>query len=164
MKTTPLLLCLLLAGVTFADDGITLWGLTADNADSLLNVRVGYETKQRFEFGATAKYLTGNPEFGPEPDLFGGYLIYHINEILGIEDPAPDNPWEELLHRLVGRPYAGGEILISQKGEERARGNVIVGTLFGVADDPDYTVAFAVEYVTGDASDETVTIGARIKF
>jgi hypothetical protein len=165
MKTLTLLLCLLMACVSQAGDneGFTLWGTTSDNADNLLMGRIGYELPQRFEIGATSKWTTSSTEWGPTPDFYGIYGLYHIDEVLGFTDDEPNDEWEELLHNLVGRPYFGLEGLYSSD-TKKVRPNFIVGTLFTAKSDEARKIGFVLEYVSGAMGKDIFHLGMRIKF
>jgi hypothetical protein len=167
-------LALVLCGMTWAGEpnvpviepdpvqGITIWGLTEADADSTLEGRIGFELESRFEPFVGVKYLTGNPEWGPAPDIVSGGMIYHVNEIGLVADPAPDNAWEEILHSLKARPYGGLEVAIPTQGEQRQLElNYIVGTLF--SNKPDFRVSFCVEYIVGD-DDQVFRIGGRFRW
>jgi len=179
MKTTVLIVvCLLcLVGVAQAGEpnlpqpdpveGLAVWGVSEAAADSLLEVRLGFETKSRFEPGIGVKYITGNPKWGPSPDIITAYLLYHVNEIGEIDDPEPDSAWEEILHSLGARPYGGLEVAVPMHGDERqARTNFIVGTLF--SNDPTFKWSFCVEYIVGDLvggpDNQALRIGGRFRF
>jgi hypothetical protein len=142
--------------------GITVWGLTEGDASSTAEGRFGYELKSRFEPFVGVKYLTGNPEWGPAPDIVSAGMIYHVNEIGLVTDEQPDNAWEEILHSLKARPYGGIEAAIPTQGENRQLElNYIAGTLF--SNEPDFRVAFCVEYMVGD-DNQAIRIGGRFRF
>ena len=149
--------------------GFTIWGGSEGTAGSALDVRVGYELKNGFEPGVGFRYLTGNPEWGPVPDIITPYLAYHLKEVALVADDLPDNAWEEILHTLKMRPYGIGGVGIPRERIEgegrRPRLDVAVGTIF--ANDPTFAVGFYVEYGLGDLAgtqDQVWKVGARIRF
>ena len=166
-----ILLLFMVAGLQ-ADDAWTAWGLTGDGADHALTARLGRAFGQ-FELGGQLSWFTAEPEWGPEPDVAGGFGIFHIDELVTFDDPSPDNFWEEWLHRFVGRPYVGIEGLVPTDGSDRTiLINYLAGTLITLAEDeqtaPDWRLAVTVEYAAGQAvasdedhSDAMVRIGMR---
>ena len=162
-----MMVSLLLAGTAVASDGITFWGLTGDGADHLLNARVGI-TREKVEVGASVAWLTVEPDWRlDDPDAAGPYCFFHINEILQITDPLPDSGFENFLHTMLGRPYAGIETLIPCDGDQRTvKINYVVGTLLSL--DEDFDWALVVEWKSGQGigheADSIVTVGARILF
>lgn len=168
MKKITMLVCLIIACSCYAGEpndlsqGITLWAASADGADNYLNLLLGYE-RNRFEVGGKVVLNTYDLDGSESPSQFGGYMRYHINEFLGFDDPAPDSPWEEILHYLVARSYLGIDLLYS-RDSRRIRSNFPIGTLFSVKEDPYFTMAFNVEYTFGDATDQNyVTLGMRFR-
>jgi len=162
------LLLWLVAGVQAGEnEGITLWGASADNADSLLGLRAGYQFDWLAEIGCAVKWTESGPSWGPEPRIYGGYGIMHLNDLLGFYEPSPaSNQWQEFLQSLVARPFFGLEILYDDI-ESVIRPNYIVGTLFTLAEDEEFKVALSVEYNTGDVmslEESAVLLGLRIKF
>lgn len=165
-------LALLLCGSVRAEpnepvEGLTVWGAATDNADKLMQLRVGWEF-DRIEPGIALKWFTTSPDWGPQPDVIGAYMIYHVNEIVLIDDPEPDNPFEVILHSMKARPYAGIGLDIPTRGDNHeADLSYIVGTMF--SNDPDFKWAFTIEYIEGEGavteeSSRGVLIGARIRF
>lgn len=159
-------LCLLVASGTLADEGITLWGNSADNADSLLGLRAGYQFDWLAEIGGSVKWTESGPSWGPEPRIYGGYGIMHLKDLLGFYEPSPaSNQWQEFLQSLVARPYFGLEILYDDI-ESVIRPNYIVGTLFTLSEDEEFKVALSIEYDTGDVTsleESAVLLGLRLK-
>jgi len=159
-----IVLALLASGAKALDNsGLTIWGTSADQADNLLMVRIGYEMQQRFEVGGTGKWTTANTEWGPTPDYYGVYGLYHLDQALGFYTPEAENQWEELLQALIGNPYFGLEALYNSD-TKRVRPNYVIGTLFTAKDDTERRVGFVIEYVTGDAGQDIVNLGLRLKF
>lgn len=167
---TILVAILLMAATAHAADpneGLALWGLSADNADSLMEFRIGWEY-ERIEPGIGLKWFTGNPQWGPEPDAIAGYVAYHVNEFIVIDDPEPDNLLEEFLHQFTARPYTLIEWALPIQGEGRQiRTNFAVGTSF--SNDPQFKWAFVTEYIVGDGvvtaeDDWAVKLGVRWRF
>ena len=168
------LLLFMVAGAR-ANGGLTLWGITGDGADHAITARVGW-TVDKVEAGACVSWFTAEPEWGPEPDVYGAYGIFHVNEFVDFDDPSPNSLWEDWLHRLVGRPYIGLEGLIPCDGHDRTiLINYLVGTLITLAEDadtqPDFRLGRVVEYKAGQAvasaadhSDSLVAVGLRYEF
>lgn len=146
--------------------GLTFWGGTEGDASSALEARIGYELTSGFEPGIGIRYLAGDPEWGPVPDVLMPYLCYHVKEMALIVDDEPDNAWEEILHSLRTRPYGLGGIDIPVRGEQRRpKLALAVGTLFG--NDPTFRTAFYIEYGMGDLTgklDQTWKLGGRFRF
>ena len=165
--TIMLCLCGLAQAGEPNEPGLTLWGYTADNADSLLGVRAGYQLSWLAEIGGAVKWTEKSPQFGPEPRIYGGYGIMHLKDLLGFYEPSPaDNQWQEFLQSLVARPYFGIEILYDDI-ESVIRPNYVAGTLFTLADDEEFKMALSIEYNTGDVTSleqSAVLIGMRLKF
>jgi hypothetical protein len=167
MKKLMLIVAVLLMACAPIQADLTAWGLSADNADTLLETRLGWET-DRIEPGLGFKWFTRDPEWGPEPDVVSGYLIYHVDELVQVEDETPDNPLEEFLHGLAVRPYAGLELAVPTQGEQRqVQTNFLVGTLFSL--DSEFKRAFVVEYIEGEGAilpgdRRAVKLGFRLRF
>lgn len=160
-------LMLIVSATSYASDGITLWGLTGDGADHRMDTRIGL-TREKVEVGAQFSWLTVEPDWRlDDPDAAGAYCFFHINEILQVTDPLPDSGFENFLHTLLGRPYAGMEALIPCDGDQRTvKINYVIGTLLSV--DEDFDWALVVEWKSGQGigheASSIVTVGARIKF
>jgi hypothetical protein len=150
MKKLMLIVAVLLMACVPAKADLTVWGLSADNADTLLETRLGWEA-DRIESGLGLKWFTRDPEWGPGPDVVSGYLMYHVDEVVQADDETPDNPLEELLHGLAVRPYASLELAVPTQGEQRqVQTNFLVGTLFSL--DPEFKRAFVIEYIEGEGA------------
>ncbi len=145
------------------NERLTAWGLSAPNND--LTARVGLENeKGDTEVGFTAKYLTTSEiPWGPEPDLVGAYMIFHLTQDVTIEDtPQPSilQPWLESLH---ARPYAGLELVGPIDGHGRkVQPNWLLGTSFTVEPLGDW--ALVTEYVAGDQVVEGWYVGGKLRF
>ena len=166
MRTLIVAIVLILSTVASAGDW-TLWGLTGDGADHSAGLRIG-NVQDQIEFGFSANWWTMRPDWGPQPDAMGGYLIFHIDELVAVSDTdLPDAGWEEFLHKFLGRPYVGVEALIPTQGDQRTpKVNWLVGTLVSTSDD--FKRSLVLEYSSGQgvASDaeKLLKIGARIRF
>lgn len=144
----------------------TVHALTGQDVD--LTARVGVITENEglggTEVGFTAKYARSSEiAWGPEPDLVGGYLLFHLTQEVSIEDLPDRSPVAGLLEALHARPYAGLELVGPIDGEQRkVQPNWIVGTKFTIA--PVSNWALLTEYVDGDEQDGELSIGIMGKF
>ena len=171
MKTlvTIMTIVLLMTAVANAgdpNDGLTLWGMSADGADHLFGARIGWVENQ-IEVGGSVSWLDPDMDWGPEPDFLGGYIVFHINETAKVQDPLPDNVFEQWLHAFIGRPFVGIEALMPVDGEQRTpKINWLVGTLISTS--KDFKRSLVIEFATGQgiASDaeQILKIGTRIRF
>jgi hypothetical protein len=64
MKQVMLIVAILLMACVPAKADLAVWGLSADNADTLLETRLGWEA-DRIESGLGLKWFTRDPEWGP---------------------------------------------------------------------------------------------------
>ena len=135
--------------------------MTAQNTD--LAIRAGYIVDNT-EVGGVVKYVNSSEiEWGPEPDLYGGYIIFHLTQDVSIKDTpeySPLRPWLEALH---AKPYAGLELVNNSWGDGlQIRPNWIAGTSFVLSEESN--LALNVEYIDGDASSGDVFIGIQGRF
>ena len=158
-----LLMCLTPARAADPNEGITLWGLTADGANHAVTLRLG-GLKDGIELGGTIKYWDWQPDWGPSPDGAGGYAILHVPEIIDVEDvPLLPDSWKPYLDRMIGRPYIGFEGIIPLHKEGRTpKINWLIGTLISL--DPQSKRAIVLEAQSGQGvshdADTVVTVGA----
>ena len=144
----------------------TLWGLTGDGADHTANIRIG-NVKDRVEIGGTVAWWTMRPNWGPEIDAAGIYGIFHMDEIIQVIDPVPNNLWDDFVQAFIGRPYVGIEALMPTQGAQRTpKVNWLAGTLLSTSDD--FKRSLVIEYASGQgvASDaeKILKVGLRIRF
>ena len=145
---------------------ITAWGLTAPGTD--LTARVGLLTENA-EIGGTEVFMTAKYaksdeiEWGPEPDLIGGGIIFHLTQQATIEDLPDYSPLQGLFAMLRAMPYAGFELVGPISGEQReVQIDWILGTKFVL--DPISDYAIVVEYLDGDQVAGDVHIGIMARY
>ncbi len=169
-------LCLALCGVTTAQEpnepvipelsGLTFSVLTEADASSTLQIQAGWLLPNGFEPGIGVRYLTGDPEWGPAPDVVLAYMGYHVKEIVLVRDDLPDTFLEQILHGLQARPYAQIGVAVPARGEERkVKLEYALGSIFST--DSKARAAFCVQYTVGSLvseKDQAIFIGGRILF
>ena len=159
MKTL-LTLCLILL-VAGCGGQMTSSVMTAQNTD--LAVRAGILDGDT-EAGVVVKYATSDEiEWGPEPDIYGGYVIFHLTQEVTIEDTPEYSILQPFLETLHARPYAGLEIVgSSDKSMRNFQPNWIAGTAFTLSEDGN--ISLNVEYVDGDFGSSDVFVGIQARF
>ncbi len=141
---------------------VTVWGLSGQ--DMQLQARLGVE-KDNTEVGAVVKYSVADDiEFGPEPDIAGAYLIFHLTQEVTIEDTPDPSPLQPFLEALHARPYAGVELVgnVDRGNGGSIQPNWLFGTAFTLAEESN--VALVVEYADGDQAPSDVSLGLRARF
>lgn len=145
---------------------MTAWALSGQETD--LDVRGGILDELTnvggTEVGFTVKYArTNDIPWGPEPDVIGGYLIFHLTQDVTIEDTPQASPLQDWLEALHARPYAGVELVGPIDGHQRkVQPNWILGSKFTLSEDSDW--ALVAEYLDGDQADGDVSVGGMFKF
>jgi len=139
----------------------TAWVLSGQHTD--LIARVGAENDNT-EVGAVVKYVHRDEiKWGPEPDIAGAYLLFHLTQDVTIEDTLKPSPIGPVLEALHARPYAGLEVVGNTDSRARnAQPNWIAGTRFSLS--PGSRVALVVEYTDGDQAAGDVFLGIRGRF
>lgn len=164
MVVTSLLLMVLLPS-SGCNEELAVWGLGAEGADAQARVGVGSDD---FEVGGSVRYFSDNTDWGPEPDVVGGYFIYHLTQEVTVDDTPKNSPIGPVLEMLVARPYAGAELVVPVVGEKQWGMNWIVGTSFTTQYEG-VPWAIVVEYMHGEEgvaadSDDVVSLGLRWDF
>lgn len=137
------------------------WVMTSSETD--LMGRLGV-VRDNTEIGLTAKYArTSEVPWGPEPDIAGGYLLFHLTQEVTIEDTPEPSPLKDFLEALHASPYAGLEIVGSVADDRLGdfQPNWIAGTKFTL--DEGASWALVTEYTDGDQAAGQVYIGVMIR-
>lgn len=131
--------------------------------DTDLAVRAGY-LDDNTEVGMVVKYAVSDEiDWGLEPDIYGGYIIFHLTQNVSIEDTPEYSPLKPFLESLHARPYAGMEIVGSpDKYLRRFQPNWIAGTAFTLSKDGN--ISLNVEYIDGEEAMGDVGIGIQYRF
>ena len=140
---------------------VATWLMTSSHTD--LAARVGMENDGT-EVGAVVKYgVADDIKWGPEPEIAGGYILFHLTQDVTIEDYPDHSPLKPFLDLLHTRPYAGLEIVGSTDSRARnAQPNWIAGTAFTLTESD--AAALIVEYSDGDQATGDVYIGGVYRF
>ena len=159
MKTLALIIVALLCGG--CTEQLTTSVMTGSDTD--LTVRAGI-IQENTEIGAVVKYgVSSEVEWGPEPDAYGGYVIFHLTQEVTIEDTPEYSLIQPWLERLNARPYAGLELVGSCDDTiSDVQTNWILGTSFTMSEDAD--ISLNIEYIDGDQAAGDVYIGMGYKF
>jgi len=135
--------------------------MTSQNTD--LSVRAGGFVEPNTEVGAVVKYATSDElDWGFSPDIYGGYVLFHLTQEVSIEDTPEPSILQPFLESLKARPYAGLELTGDKRANYRVQPNWILGTSFGLSEESNVTLN--VEYITGDTSPDDVFIGIQARF
>ncbi len=139
--------------------GLALWGITGDGADHMLSVRLGLE-QGPVEVGVAVKGFTAQPEWGPEIEAAGPYVLLH--------GPAFDLG-------ILLRPYGGAEVMFDPEGTSWRNAfslnkldvNYIAGVLLST--DPNFGWALSAGYSTGqglvaEGTEHVWGFGLRLKY
>jgi hypothetical protein len=146
------------------EGAVSTWAVTGQNTD--LTTRVGYEV-DGVEAGVVGKYHpSSGVDWGPEPDVLGAYLIYHVTwDIQAADTPdaaPPPITWLQELHVV---PYAGLELVDDADNGNfgNLQPNWIAGFKYML--DEDAQLAIVTEYADGDqVVDEEWSVGIRWRF
>jgi hypothetical protein len=160
MKYLLTVLCTLLCGIVGCEEQqMTVWGITGQDTD--LTARVGV-LENNVEIGATAKYgVASEIEFGPVPDRWGPYLLFHLTQVATIEDTPEPSPLQPFLEALHARPYAGVELVTNDELND-VQPNWIAGSTFTLSEDGN--IGLVVEYLDGDSQSGDTHIGIVGRF
>jgi len=143
----------------------TGWVLSGSRTD--LIARVGLEIQEdgvlnHAEAGIVVKYGDSD-EIKWEPEIAGGYLLFHLTQDVTIEDTPSPSPIGPILEALHARPYAGLEIVGNTDSRVRnVQPNWIFGSRFGLS--PDSSMSLVTEYSDGDQAAGDVYIGLRLAY
>lgn len=114
------------------------------------------------EAGAVVKYdVADEISWGPQPDAYGGYIIFHLTQDVTIKDTQEISPLQPFLEALHARPYAGLE-LVGDRSLKDVQPNWIAGTAFTLSEGGN--ISLNVEYVDGDFNSSDVFIGIQGRF
>ena len=150
---------LLVALVGCEERQTTAWVMTAQDTD--LTARVG-SLKDNVEVGGTAKYgVSSEIEWGPTPQSWGPYLLFHLTQDITVEDEPEASPLKPILDALHARPYAGLELVTNDELND-VQPNWIAGTTFTLSEDGD--VGLVVEYLDGDQQSGDTHVGIVWRF
>lgn len=174
MKKLVMLIVLLVAvGTMASDNGITIWGLTNQDADSVI-VRIGYEQDNIEGFIGSSWWPNYDVETGdiqpPQVLILGA--LYHFQDLLDPNNPLPIIP--DILIAFVpkgtlAQPYIGGQGTFNFIDKDAGFYGGLVGLL--VKANKDSKVAIVVEAAYQDNFIELsavdnfkINLGLRFKF
>jgi hypothetical protein len=173
MKKYVMMIVLLLCSVTMAEDGISIWGLTTQDADAL-KVRVGYE-KDNIEGFIGSQWWPGvdvvTGEVKP-PQVITLGALYHFSDLLDPNNPLPFIP--DILMAFmppgtVAEPYVGGQATFNLFDKDAGLYAALAGLLIKAQPDSKVAIVAEAEYGVNFAQlsvlpEFKVNLGFRYKF